>query len=245
MRAFLVLLLLLAPSWARAEDDSAEKAQARLLLGQGNALFEKGDLKGALVDFRAAYSVYPSAKLLVNAAAAERELGDLAGAANDLRHFLDESPSPSDDPFLAEKAQGDLKALEKRVGRIAFTGWPPRSTIEVDSRPGRDPTYVKPGDHHVRARAPGGAEVEKEVMVGAGESAEVNAPSLVGEPVIIPSRGPSSPSQHKANRWWIGVVVGTVALAGLGVGLGLGLGLNANPKPLTGDLGIYKFSDFR
>src|SRR5437868_5294252 len=94
MRLRIIGLLLLfcglaAP--ARAEDDSAEKAQARLLLSQGNAYFERGDLRAALVNFRAAYTAYPSPKLLVNAAAAERELGDIAGAATDLRHFLDDA----------------------------------------------------------------------------------------------------------------------------------------------------------
>src|SRR5262245_25190139 len=87
MRA-LAIMALVTCGTARADDDPPEKAQARLLLSQGNALFERGDLRGALVAFRAAYALYPSPKLLVNCAAAERELGDLAGAANDLRHYL-------------------------------------------------------------------------------------------------------------------------------------------------------------
>src|SRR5581483_9773092 len=92
----LALVLLLA-SLAFAQEDAPEKQQARVLLGQGNALFERGDLKGALADFRAAYALFPSPKLLVNAAAAERELGDLPAAANDLRRFLDEADQ--EDPF--------------------------------------------------------------------------------------------------------------------------------------------------
>src|SRR3954462_10806543 len=102
MRVLLAVLLSLVPLVARADEDDSEKAQARLLLGQGNALFEKGDLKGALVMFRAAYALYPSPKLLVNAAAAERELGDLPAAANDLRRFVDES-DPYDNPQLIER----------------------------------------------------------------------------------------------------------------------------------------------
>jgi hypothetical protein len=241
MRWLCAILMLTA--LARAEEDSPEKAQARLLLGQGNALFEKGDLKGALVDFRAAYALYPSPKLLVNAAAAERELGDLPGAANDLRHFLDEAPS--DDPFLSEKAAQDLKAIEKKVGRIALAGWPAKTAVEVDGRPGRDPAYVKPGEHHVRARTPAGAEVEKDLTVGAGESVDLAAPPLTGEVAAPPTRRDGPRTTPKKSRWWVGVVVGTVLVAaGVGVGVGLGLGLKPTPQPLTGDLGIYKFSDF-
>src|SRR3954462_2378564 len=110
MRVLLAVLLSLVPLVARADEDSPEKAQARTLLGQGNALFEKGDLRGALVNFRAAYALYPSPKLLVNAAAAERELGDLPGAANDLRHYLDDA-SDSEDASLVEKARQDLRSL--------------------------------------------------------------------------------------------------------------------------------------
>src|SRR6185369_12415390 len=107
----IVLLLLCCGTWALADEDAPEKSQARVLLGQGNALFERGDLKGALVDFRAAYSLYPSPKLLVNCAAAERELGDLAAAATDLRHYLDDAAD--DDLQLAERARADLKSLER------------------------------------------------------------------------------------------------------------------------------------
>lgn len=233
-----LLLLVLGPA-ARAEEDTPEKAQARLLLGQGNALFEKGDLRGALADFRAAYALYPSPKLLVNAAACERELGDLPGAANDLRRYLDEAPD--DDPLLAEKARGDLKALERKVGRIALSGWPQRSTVEVDNRPARDPFYVRPGEHHVKVRGPAGEELEREVTVQAGENADIGLPALAAQP----AQPPPPVAGKRRSRWWIGLVVGSVVLLGAGVGLGVGLGTRSDPGPLRGDLGTFKFSDFR
>src|SRR3954454_22876370 len=139
---------------ARGEDDSPEKQQARMLLSQGNQLFEKGDLRAALADFRAAYALYPSPKLLVNAAAAERELGDLPGAATDLRHFLDDATE--DESALVDKARADLRGIEKKCGRIALKGWPHGSTVEIDGRVARDPTYVKPGSHAVKVRSPSG-----------------------------------------------------------------------------------------
>jgi hypothetical protein len=51
--------------------------------------------------------------------------------------------------------------------------------------------------------------------------------------------------QPKKSRWWIGVVVGAVALVGAGVGVGLGVGLTQDKQPLRGDLGSVKFSDFK
>jgi hypothetical protein len=220
-----------------AEEETPEKAQARVLLSAGNALFERGELKGALVDFRAAYALYPSPKLLVNCAAAERELGDQPGAANDLRHFLDDAGD--DDPFLADRARGDLKLLERRLGRIAITRWPARTVIEVDGRPGRDPTYVKPGPHRVRLRAPGGETLEREVDLAAGELVEV---PMVARGVV---GGPKKPPEKKSKAWVAAVVIAAAIVAGGAVGLGVALGSPPAPQPLKGDLGTFKFSDFR
>jgi tetratricopeptide (TPR) repeat protein len=233
------LLVLVSAAPARADDDVQDKAQARLLLGQGNALFERGDLKGALADFRAAYAIYPSPKLLVNAAAAERELGDLVGAANDLRHFLDDAPD--DDPVLVEKARNDLRTIERRVGRLVLSAWPVRTVLEVDGKPARDSAYVRPGEHHARARSPSGDLREWDVNVGAGETLELPAPSgtaLIARPVEAapPRRG-----------WIVGVALGSAAAVAGGIVLGLYLGgvIGSSADPLRGDLGSYKFSQFR
>src|SRR3954468_297559 len=145
-----ILVAFLLMGVAFADEDSVEKAQARVLLGQGNQIFERGDLRGALADFRAAYALYPSPKLLVNAAAAERELGDAAGAATDLRHFLDDAAVSDEEGALVDKARADLKTLERKVGRVGLRNWPARTTLEIDGRPARDPTYVKPGTHTIK-----------------------------------------------------------------------------------------------
>ena len=239
-RAVVVLLTISLGTLSFADEDTAEKAQARVLLGQGNSLFERGDLKGALVDFRAAYSLYASPKLLVNCAAAARELGELAAAATDLRHYLDDAGD--DDPTLAERARGDLKTLERKLGKIAFSSWPARSTVEVDNRPGRDPTYVKPGEHHVKVRAPTGEASERDVDVGPGEASEIGMVArIVSLPPVIP---PRQPEKKKSKGWVAAVVVVGLAVAGGAVALGVVFGTQQSPQSLKGDLGTYKFTDF-
>jgi hypothetical protein len=238
-----ILFALLVATVAFADEDSAEKAQARVLLGQGNSLFERGDLKGALVDFRAAYALYPSPKLLVNCAAAERELGDHAAAANDLRHYLDDAAD--DDPSLTERARGDLRALEKKLGRISIAAWPARSTIDVDGRPGREVTYVKPGDHHVRARLSTGETLDREVDVGMNEEISLPVVPRVAHPDFVPQKPRiyvTPPPKSKA--WVAAVVVAAVIVVGGAVGLGVALGSQPAAEPLKGELGTFKFSDF-
>jgi len=227
---------------ARADEDSPEKQQARMLLSQGNQLFEKGDLRAALADFRAAYALYPSPKLLVNAAAAERELGDLPGAATDLRHFLDDATE--DDSSLVDKARADLRAIEKKCGRIGLAGWPRGTTLEIDGRAARDPTYVKPGVHAVKVRSPSGIELNKDGDVGAGEVVELAVPAGAEVGLETPPPRPREPPKKK--RGWVVpvVVMGALVIAG-GVTAGVILGTqSASNRPLSGDLGTYMFSQF-
>ncbi len=236
-------VLALASAGARADEDSPEKQQARMLLSQGNQLFEKGDLRAALADFRAAYALYPSSKLLVNAAAAERELGDLPGAATDLRHFLDDATE--DDSALVDKARADLRAIEKRCGRIGLKGWPRGTAIEIDGRVARDPTYVKPGMHSVKVRSPSGTELAKEGDVGAGEVVELEMPAGAELAVDTTPERPRVAPKKKGRAWVVPVVVmGALVVAG-GVTAGVILGTqSASNRPLSGDLGTYNFSMF-
>jgi len=238
------MLVFAFASAARAEDDSAEKAQARLLLSQGNAYFERGDLRAALVNFRAAYTAYPSPKLLINAAAAERELGDLPSAATDLRHFIDDATE--EESALIDKARGDLRALERKCGRIGLRGWPPRTALEIDGRAARDPTYVKPGVHAVKVRSPSGVELERDGEISAGEVVEVAMPAGAQIAADTSAEHPRVIKQKKRAGWVVPVVViGSLVVAG-GVAVGVVLGTQSQKGPaLGGDLGTYPFSQFK
>jgi hypothetical protein len=240
--ATLAAVLCMGLGHARAEDDSPEKAQARMLLSQGNQLFERGDLKAALADFRAAYALYPSPKLLINAAAAERELGDLPGAATDLRHFLDDATE--DEGALVDKARSDLRVLEKKVGRIGIKRWPARSALEIDGRAARDPTYVRPGAHAVKVRTAAGVQLERDVDVAAGEAVELPVPA--GAQLTVAVAGPSDQPVVKKKRaaWVVPVVVVGVLLVAGAITAGVVLGTQSSGQPLSGDLGTYPFSTF-
>lgn len=243
MRWLVAAALVAACAGGRADEDSPEKQQARMLLSQGNQLFEKGDLRAALADFRAAYALYPSPKLLVNAAAAERELGDLPAAATDLRHFVDDATE--DDSALVDKARSDLRALEKKCGRIGLAGWPARTTLEIDGRPARDPSYVKPGSHSVKVRSPSGIELDKEADVAAGAAVSVAMPE--GAELGLDATPPvARPAKDKKRRAWVVpvVVIGSIVVAG-GIAVGIVLGTRSSAgSSLGGDLGTYPFSQF-
>ena len=238
------LSLCLTSAPVAADEESPEKAQARVLLSQGNALFERGDLRGALADFRAAYALYPSPKLLINAAAAARELGDLAAAATDLRHFLDDATD--EEGALVDKARGDLKGLERRVGRVGLAHWPARSTLEIDGRATRDPTYVKPGTHTLRGRTASGIEETVDVDVAAGESVDLAVPA--GAELTPAVARPVAPTQavivkkHERAAWVVPVAVVTAILVAGGVTAAVVFGTRPAPQPLTGKLGVISYT---
>ncbi|MGZ3408273.1 MAG: tetratricopeptide repeat protein [Polyangia bacterium] len=244
LRLAVAAVVVVAAFGARADEDSPEKQQARMLLSQGNQLFEKGDLRAALADFRAAYALYPSPKLLVNAAAAERELGDLPGAATDLRHFLDDATE--DDSSLVDKARSDLRSIEKKCGRIGLKGWPQRSTLEIDGRAARDPTYVKPGNHAIKVRSPSGIELDKDGDVAAGEVVEVAIPAGAELGLDVTAERPRIIKQKKRPGWVVPVVViGSLVVAGA-VTAGVLLGTQSTgTKPFNHDLGTFNFSAFQ
>jgi len=239
------LSLCLTSAPVAADEESPEKAQARVLLSQGNALFERGDLRGALADFRAAYALYPSPKLLINAAAAARELGDLAAAATDLRHFLDDATD--EEGALVDKARGDLKGLERRVGRVGLAHWPARSTLEIDGRATRDPTYVKPGTHTLRGRTASGIEETVDVDVAAGESVDLAVPAgaeLTAEVArpMVPVHAVLVKKKKERAAWVVPVAVVTAVLVAGGVTAAVVFGTRPAPQPLTGKLGTIPYS---
>jgi hypothetical protein len=250
IRALLVLVALAlclgsAPASLWADEESPEKAQARVLLSQGNALFERGDLRGALADFRAAYALYPSPKLLINAAAAARELGDLAAAATDLRHFLDEATD--EEGALVDKARADLKNLERRVGRVGLAHWPARSTLDIDGRTTRDPTYVKPGTHTLRGRTASGIEETVDVDVAAGESVDLAVPAgaeltEVARPSATPVHAVIVKKKKERAAWIVPVAVVTAVLVAGGVTAAIVFGTRPQPQPLKGGLGTVGFT---
>ena len=229
----LAVALWLVTNAAQAAPPTAEdstRTEARLLLQQGNALFARGDLRGALANFRAAYALYPSPRLLINAAAAERELGDVAAAANDLSAYLEE---PDGDAALTARAAVELRALVPSLAKVGLApGWPAGSSLELDGRTVPSGTWVRPGPHRLRGRAPDGRQQQQTTTLVDGDDIRLHLP------VTAP------PTRSRALV--IGLVGGTVAVVavGLGLGLGLGFGLNRTSAPVGGELGVLRFSDF-
>ena len=117
--------------------------------------------------------------------------------------------------------------------------------MEIDGRAARDPTYVKPGSHAVKVRSPSGIELDRDGDVGAGEVVEIAIPAGAEIGLDATPDHPRVIKQKKRPGWVVPVVVmGALVIAG-GVTAGVILGTQSTgAKPLSGDLGMYNFSQF-
>lgn len=250
LRASVIAVAVLsAAPFARADEPSlSDKAAARDLFTDGVALREKGDLAGALVKFKGAYALWPSATTGVELGRTHMELGELIEARE---RFLETVKIPkkpgetSASQNAREEAQKLADSLATRIPSLLFkisgaTG--AKVTLdgrELPSETLTSPRKVNPGKHTVIARATGAPDLNVEVTVAEKETREVPlvfaAPTTTTPPPPEPKAPPPAPivDTHPSS-------VSPLVYVGFGVaGVGLVLG------GVTGVLAMSKASDLK
>jgi tetratricopeptide (TPR) repeat protein len=107
MRAFLMIVALLAYSSASALADDRETA--REAFRRGSQHYKLGEYKEALADFKLAFRSYEDPSFLYNIAQCERQLGMREDAVREYRMYLAESSDASN--------RDDVRALIVRLER--------------------------------------------------------------------------------------------------------------------------------
>jgi hypothetical protein len=219
-----------ATGWG-ADDPAAARQEAKKLSDSAGEALERGDVAGALADFRRAYALFPSANLRFNIGEALDELGRAAEAVDSFEEFLAEAP---DAPAAARQLAADRVAeLGKRIARLELEVTPAGADVTVDglpvTLPRTRPLPVMPGAHTVMAHRQGLAPVRMRVAVVAGER-RVVALSLSPGPSPTPGPVATTPPllRHttddvdhgrRARRLgWAALGVGAFGVASLAVG---------------------------
>jgi len=165
--------LLLWSAGAGATSD-VDKERARTLFTDGNALIDKGKYVDALEKFRAAYALWPNAKILLNIGTTLRALGRNAEAADAYEKYI---AAPDADPKKRDEAKSILDTLEKSIGKLLIE---PRSRLRilVDGKLVAETDSaltirVEPGVHVVLGDREGAAPVTQSIAVAAGETRSV------------------------------------------------------------------------
>jgi hypothetical protein len=168
-------LVWLAVAPGPAHPDPVRDAQRHFDLGL--SLYQEGDLRGALVEFKRAHEVFPSYRVLYNLGVVARELHDWAAALRHYREYLDRGGDwiPADRRLQVERS---VVELADRVARleIAIAGGPAQVTLDerpVPEAEARRPITVNPGRHRVRVTYPQRAAIVRVVELGSGDSARL------------------------------------------------------------------------
>jgi tetratricopeptide repeat protein len=227
----------------------ADKEQAQRYLDAGNALFESGDTENALVNFKEAYRLYPSPKLLINIAAAYRKLGRPVEALEAYEKFVSEAPQVSRD--RVDSARRSAKELEAEVGRIVVTA-PAGTEVALDGETkGKVPLGLlraMAGTRKVTLTPPDGVPVVVVVDVVGGSTHTVrpeDGTPLVAAQAPAPAPGPiaTGPSTL-SHRGRLGANVradieghGDGAVGNVGIAYGLGDRVEVDLAGLIGEHG--------
>jgi tetratricopeptide (TPR) repeat protein len=88
----LILVAVLA-GVAVAAPDAAQMQKAKVHFKQGKELYDKGDWRGAIAEYEAAYKFAPLAELVFNIAKAQQKGGDIEAALASYQRYIDLDPT--------------------------------------------------------------------------------------------------------------------------------------------------------
>jgi hypothetical protein len=216
----LALSLLAAAPAGAAGDNSREAAKH---FQRGVDLYNDGDFRGALVEFKKAYTVWPRANVLYDIGQTEYQLLDYASALRTMERYLAETGANA--PHRQE-VESSVEVLRGRVGRIILTS-DPACDVTIDDQPAGTtpldgPILVSVGPRKLSITCAGPRSANKRVEVTAGETlrVELRAPSMPIAAVRAAMNGPahdakpSQPGKNFVTGWIISgvLVAGTIAM---------------------------------
>jgi hypothetical protein len=225
MRTYLaaaLLLLLLVPTPARAADNASREAAKHFQ--RGVDLYNDGDFRGALVEFKKAYDVWPRANVLYDIGQTEFQLLDYASALRTMERYLAETGANA--PHRAE-VEASVETLRGRVGHVAVST-EAGCEITVDDQPAgtspiETPILVSVGPRKLTVICPGPRSTSQRIEVVAGETQRIElhppapAPAAVRAAMNLAAHEskPAQPGKGYVTGWIVsGVLVAATAALG-------------------------------
>jgi hypothetical protein len=221
--------LALPPRLARGQTTSA----AEVLFEEGRRLMDAGDFAAGCAKLAESQRIDPAGGTLMNLAACHERAGRTATAWAEFNDALAQARRDGRHDRIDE-ASRQIAALAPQLARItvnAGTQAPPDLEVLLDgtllgSASWGTPIPVDPGQHELRARAPGRVAQVEHIAIEAGMTRLFVVPPL--ESTTAPSPIPRDsleeapmPAPHPLR--FPALVVGGLGLAALGVGTGFGL----------------------
>jgi len=216
-------VLVAAPATARAGDTASRDASKHFQ--RGVDLYNDGDFRGALVEFKKAYATWPRANVLYDIGQTEYQLLDYAGALKTMERYLAETGASA--PHRQE-VEATVEVLRTRVGRVLLTTDGGACDVTIDDQPAGTtpldgPLLVSVGPRKIALACTGDRAMMKRVEVVAGETLrlDLKAPSAPIAAVRAAMNGsskdttPQKPGRSYVPAW---IVTGVLVAALVGVG---------------------------
>jgi tetratricopeptide (TPR) repeat protein len=189
-----------APSALAQDSESVREAGKHFQ--RGVVLYNEADYRGALVEFKRAGGLAPTASTLYNIGETQYQLQDYAGALGTFERYLAEA-SPSDG-HRAE-VERNVQALRARVGFVAITTLPTGADITIDDQPvGRTPldkpVRVTIGQRKIVATLAGRPAVVRYIEVAAEDNVSVSLQLGTVVAAESPLSGTTASDSSRASR---------------------------------------------
>ena len=193
----------------------ASAQNARRLVREALAEFERGNYEEARALFLEAYELEPSARILRGAGMASFEARAYLQAYRLVQRSLAETERP-----LNERQRAEMQALLERVetflGRFTFVIQPESAEITIDLRPvereADGSVLLDLGEHQVAVRADGYRTLERRLEVVGGEVETVEL--RLDEEVLAPAIPQTPTEKHIDGLGWALIGGGSGLLAG-------------------------------
>jgi PEGA domain len=173
----LALVIIVATRLPAIADTPDVRAEATAHFQAGVALVDRGNDKGALVEFEQAYKLLPDWQYLFNIGVLQRKLFRYGDAIRTFERYLADGAAnvPAD---RRSKVETELAELRNLVGDIVLTVVGPPARIELDDvyigdSPLPDPLVVAAGPHTLRVTRDGFDPAQQELVVVKGQRVEV------------------------------------------------------------------------
>jgi hypothetical protein len=213
---------------AAPPSDSASVDEARQRFQKGVQLFKEYSFEAALAEFRKAYQLAPSYRVLYNVAQVHYELHNYVDALKAFRQYLNEGGADVPAERRAQ-VEADIRKLEGRVGYLEVVANVDSGQVSVDDvpvgmLPMKSPILVNPGVRRVSVNKPGFGTSARNVTIAGGDHAKVEVElneaiaSRVprDEAAKGPGKGSSRPERPRTAMW-----ISLAATGALGVGAGV------------------------
>jgi len=155
--------------------DGASVEEARQRFQKGVQLFHEWSFEAALAEFRKAYQLAPSYRVLYNIAQVHYELHSYVDALKAFRQYLSEGGV--DDRRM--QVEGEIRKLEGRVGFLEVIANVDGGQVSIDDvpvglLPMKAPILVNPGVRRVSVNKPGFGTTARNVTIAGGDHAQVS-----------------------------------------------------------------------